>query len=82
MAEAHDTYKIIYQNLIDAGCDENIIEKCMRFVKNGKAFDMIPILSKHRKNLLDSVHTGQKQIDCLDYLIYSLKNKDKRRKQE
>lgn len=73
MAEAHDTYKIIYQNLIDAGCDENIIEKCMRFVKNGKAFDMIPILSKHRKTLLDSVHTGQKQIDCLDYLIYSLK---------
>ena len=68
MAEAHDTYKIIYQNLI-----ENIIEKCMRLVKNGKAFDMIPILSKHRKNLLDSVHTGQKQIDCLDYLIYSLK---------
>ena len=49
MAEAHDTYKIIYQNLIDAGCDENIIEKCMRFVKNGKAFDMIPILSNTAK---------------------------------
>lgn len=73
MAEASDTYRMIYQNLIDAGCDENIIEKCIRFVKNGKAVDMLPILSKHRKNLLDSVHTGQKQIDCLDYLIYSLK---------
>ena len=46
MAEANDTYKIIYQNLIDAGCDENIIEK-----------------------------------DCLDHLIYSLKNKNKWRKQ-
>lgn len=27
MAEAHDTYKSIYQNLIDAGCDESITEK-------------------------------------------------------
>ncbi len=33
---------------------------------------MLPILTKHRKHLLDSVHKGQKQIDCLDYLIYSL----------
>ncbi|HIZ16966.1 MAG TPA: hypothetical protein H9675_05315 [Firmicutes bacterium] len=73
MAEAYDTYRIIYQNLIDAGCNENMIEKCMVFVKQGKAFDMLPILSKHRKSLLASVHIGQKQIDCLDYLIYSLK---------
>lgn len=73
MAEAHDTYNSIYQNLIDAGCDENIIEKCMSFVDNGRIADMLPILTKHRKCLLDSVHKGQKQIDCLDYLIYTLK---------
>lgn len=30
MAEAHDTYKSIYQNLIDAGCDESITEKCIK----------------------------------------------------
>lgn len=81
MVEASGTYRIIYQNLIDAGCDGDIIEKCMEFVKNGKTLDMLPILSKHRKTLLDSVHTGNKQIDCLDYLIYSLKNKNKGRKQ-
>lgn len=73
MAEASDTYRIIYQNLIDAGCDKSITDKCMLLVKNGKAFDMLPILSRHRKILLDSVHVGQKQIDCLDYLIYTLK---------
>ena len=73
MAEANDTYKIIYQNLIDVGCDESITEKCMFLVKEGRIFDMLPILTKHRKYLLDSVHKGQKQIDCLDYLIYKIK---------
>ena len=73
MTEAHDTYKSIYQNLIDSGCEESITEKCMLLVKEERIFDMLPILTKHRKHLLDSVHTGQNQIDCLDYLIYSLK---------
>ena len=78
MTEAHDTYKRIYQNLMDARCDESMTEKCMLLVKESRSFDMLPILTKHRKCLLDSLHKGQKQIDCLDYLIYSLK-KDKRR---
>lgn len=73
MVEAHDIHKCIYQNLIDAGCDESITEKCMLLVKEGRIFDMLPILTKHRKCLIASVHKGQKQIDCLDYLFYSLK---------
>lgn len=73
MAEAHETSKIIYQNLLDAGCDKITTDRCMLLLQEGKKSDMIPILSKHRKELLDSVHKGQKQIDCLDYLIYSLR---------
>lgn len=60
MVEAYDTYKNIYQNLIDAGCDKSITEKCMLLVKEGRIFDMLPILTKHRKCLLDSVHKSQK----------------------
>lgn len=73
MAEAHETSKIVYQNLIDAGCDEVTTDKCMRLLQLGKKSDIMSILSKHRATLLDSVHKGQKQIDCLDYLVYSLK---------
>lgn len=73
MAEANDTYTIIHQNLIDAGCEAAMIEKCLLLAKSGKALDMLPLLINHRKRLLDYVHNGQKQIDCLDYLIYSLK---------
>ena len=73
MAEANDVYGSIYQNLIDAGCDQQIAEKCMVFAKEGRFTDMLPILVRHRKALLGSLHERQKQIDCLDYLLYKLK---------
>lgn len=73
MAEVHETSAMVYQNLIDAGCDEATTNQCMLLLQAGKKSDMLPILSKHRTTLLDSVHKGQKQIDCLDYLIYSIK---------
>lgn len=34
MAEANDTAGMIYQNLIDAGCDKQTTEKCMSAIKN------------------------------------------------
>lgn len=76
MAEVSDILQRVYQNLVDAGCDDCIKEKCMRLVEAGQKSELLPILTKHRKCLLDNVHKGQKQIDCLDYLIYKLKNRE------
>lgn len=76
MAEATDTLGIIYQNLKDAGCDERLTEQCMSFVKTGNAYKMLPILKKYRSSLLGAVRSGQKQIDCLDYLIYKLQKEN------
>lgn len=60
----------IKQNLIDAGCGEDIInkfdecgcneEKCRR------------LLEKHRKALLDEIHKKEDNISCLDYLVYKI----------
>ena len=36
MAEANDVYRSIYQNLIDAGCDQQTAEQCMVFAKEGR----------------------------------------------
>lgn len=72
MAEATDTRGIIFQNLKDAGCDKQLTEQCMSFVKKGDACGMLPILTKYRSALLGAVRNGQKQMDCLDYLIYML----------
>lgn len=72
MAEANDTAGMIYQNLIDAGCDQETTDQCMSIVRKGSYSELLPILSRHRASLLGTVHAGQKQIDCLDYLIYKI----------
>lgn len=73
MAEAHDTYGMIFQNLVDAGCDGNTTEQCMKYISERNYSKMLSLLSQHRKTLLDTFHRSQKQIDCLDYLIYKIK---------
>lgn len=73
MAEANDVLGSIYQNLIDGGCDAQTVEYCISFVKEKRYAELIPFLSQHKETLLKSVHLGQKQIDCIDYLIYKLK---------
>lgn len=73
MAEASDIPGLIYQNLIDAGCDQQVTDKCMAIVRKGNYAEMLPILSRQKANLLGMVRSGQKQIDCLDYLIYKIK---------
>lgn len=75
MSEASDTMGILHQNLIDAGCSKDLIETCMELAKANKWKHLLPLLSKQRINLLDSVHDGQKQIDCLDFLVYSINKK-------
>lgn len=75
MAEAHETEKIIYQNLIDAGCNEMIRNECMCLLRAGEKSDMFNLLLKQRKVLLETMRKKQKQIDCLDYLIYQIQRK-------
>lgn len=73
MAQALDALGILHQNLTDAGCDERTIEQCMALAKAKKQADILPLLSGHRAALLQTVRTGQRQIDCLDFLVYSMK---------
>ena len=77
MAEASDTQGILRQNLIDAGCSQEIVRQCMKLARGKKIAEMQRILARHRQTLLDSVHTGQKQIDCLDYLVYHMEKQEK-----
>lgn len=70
MAEASDAQGILYQNLIDAGCGEEMIRQCVLLAQGGRKAEMLRLLSHHKKALLDAVHLSQKQIDCLDYLVY------------
>lgn len=42
-------------------------------LKEKRLAEMMPVLSRYRSSLLDSVHIGQDKIDCLDFLIYKIK---------
>lgn len=72
MAEASDIQGIFYQNLIDAGCDRKMGQRCIFLTQRKQTAELLRLLSCHRKALLDAVHLKQKQIDCLDYLVYKI----------
>ena len=63
----------IIQNLRDAGCHEEMIRTFMGCREQGKEEEGFRILKAKRKSLLDEVHNAEKKIDCLDYLVYQLK---------
>lgn len=65
--------KAILQNLIDAGCDDATIAN---FASCKSVKDEIKILEKHRCTLISKSHAVNKQIDCLDYLMYHLEKED------
>ena len=64
----------LLRNLKDAGCDEAPIKSFFQLQSEGRRQEQYRLLSMHRASLLDKVHVSQKMIDCLDYLVYTMKN--------
>ncbi len=62
----------VIQNLKDAGCTQDVIECCMACMEQGRKSELLKRLEDHRKGLLHRVHEEEKQIDCLDYLVYQI----------
>lgn len=63
----------IEQNLRDAGCDIHSIEEFMNCRENYSVQKQILFLKCQKCGLLEKLHEAQKNIDCLDYLIYMIK---------
>lgn len=63
----------LLRNLYDAGCDTATIQKFFRFQEEGRQQEQYRLLSAHRSSLLEQLHGSQQRIDCLDYLIYTMK---------
>ena len=60
---------------MDAGCEAAFIEKYFSLETVGRSGEQTALLAVHRKALLEQIHQLQKALDCLDYLIYTLKKK-------
>lgn len=72
MAEASDTFGILKQNLIDAGCDDDLINNCMELASTNEWESILSLLYKKKGDLLHSLHREQKYIDCLDFLVHKI----------
>ena len=73
MANATDKSAVFAQALTDAGCGDALKARCCECYKDGDFGTLDRLLQKQKQTLLNKVHEGQKQIDCLDYLAYTLK---------
>lgn len=58
--------------LADLGCNEAEKAEIMRCRGNDDIQGTIRLLRKRRQTLLDAIHKEEKQISCLDYLVFML----------
>lgn len=70
---AYQTDEAIIQNLKDAACSIEMIDRFMKALHENKEKEGLKLLEEHRKTLLEALHREQEYIDCLDYLVYDLK---------
>ena len=72
MPQASDPLALLWQNLMDAGCNPKMLARCMALAQEKDNIALLHMLSRHRQALMDTLHQSEKQIDCLDYLIHKL----------
>ena len=69
------TERLLIRNLKDAGCSEADIQRFLKLGQAGRRRDQLQILATHRAALLEQLHASQRQIDCLDYLVYQMSSR-------
>ena len=69
------TERLLIRNLKDAGCSETDIQRFLQLGQEGKQREQLRLLTMHRALLLDQLHVSQRQIDCLDYLVYQMSSR-------
>ena len=78
-AYPHTDQRLV-RNLQDAGCEEADIQQFLKLGHEGRQRDQLRLLAAHRAALLEQLHVSQRQIDCLDYLVYQMSSRsDKQR---
>lgn len=70
------THVDIAENLKDAGCTQDDIDKFITYGKEKRRTEQMRLLEIHRRRLLENVHTYQRCIDRLDYLVYNMEKEN------
>ena len=67
---------LLVRNLKDAGCGPLLIEKILALHESGNIREELRLLAAQRSGLLEKVHAAQKKVDCLDYLVFNMKQEN------
>lgn len=65
----------LVRNLRDAGCKPGLIGQFLAMQDSGSVREQLRLLNRHRHSLLEKIHAEQRRIDCLDDLIFRMKQK-------
>lgn len=55
-----------------AGFDAAFMQQFLSSWKEGNTEELMRMLRQKRTSHLDNIHRKEKQIDCLDYLVYQI----------
>lgn len=61
----------LVKSFSDAGCSESSIKEALKNINNNER--LINILITERKKRLEKVHGDEKMLQCIDYLLFKLK---------
>lgn len=77
-----DEKRALIQTLTDAGCGAALQERFVSLVQQGREKEAFILLAGHRRTLLEHCHAAERKIECLDYLVYQMKQRAKRNKED
>ncbi len=63
----------VYECMADAGCGKELIKQFAACQRSGRQKDQLRLLGGYRRLLLERIHTEQKKLDLLDYLVWTVK---------
>ncbi len=73
MTDASKKESDLLRRLKDTACDTRMIRMFFQPEKEERTIRQLRLLSGHRKFLVQTLHEDREKIDCLDFLIFSLK---------
>lgn len=65
-------FESLEEYLNDVGCSLKEKAEIMEYAKNQDIKNIVRLLRRHRQSTLDIIHKEEKQISCLDYLLFQL----------
>lgn len=73
MLSGYQTEEQLLQNMVDAGCEEDMVASFLTCLKQGQKKKGLLLLQEQRKMLLDGIHRNQSCIEFLDDVLCGMR---------